>query len=124
MGGLASKRKGQKGERELINVWCEMAGIDKTPKHKRNSQATNWGGASTPDVTIPELSDCHIEVKNTKNASMPSWINKNNEDCPRGKTPIIAWKKERDGWYWVVPMLHLERFAVQVVEAFGWRVSK
>ena len=118
-----AKRKGNAGEREFITKWCDLTGIDKTWNHKRNTQATAYGGFHNADVNIPELSDIHIEVKNTKNASLPSWIEKNNEDCPPSKCPIIAWKKERDGWYWILKMEHLEKISVQVVEAFGWNVS-
>ena len=64
------------------------------------------------------------EVKNTKKALLPSWIEKNNDDCPRGKCPVIAWKKERDGWYWIIKMEHLEKISVQIVEAFGWEIKQ
>ena len=121
-----ARAKGKKGENDFINAFLKLIGRERGPKDRRQGQATAWGGMGKPDVSIPELSDLHIEVKNTKTFQFPAFVKQMREDCPPNKVMTLAYREQgRNDFFWLMFPLHdLEKFSCQCAEAFGWRLEK
>lgn len=121
-----SKRKGAAGEVGFINAFLKLIGRERGPKDRRQGQATAWGGMGNSDVSIPELSDLHIECKNTKNFSFPAFVKQMREDCPPSKVMTLAYREQgKADFYWLMfPLQDLEKFSCQCAEAFGWRLER
>jgi len=116
---MNSKQKGNRAEREIIDVLLAVLGRDRTPQDRRNYQFTNYGGTDNADVNIKGLEALHIEVKNTKNYSFPAFRKQVEADCPRHKVPVIAYRVQGEpGNFWLnLPIAKLEKFVREVYAA-------
>lgn len=105
MGGLMSRRKGRRGEREIIDLLqpvvnevydaCEIA-EENVPKLKRNSLQSDEGGSDV--AGLPWLS---IEVK--YHAKIPPgklkqfWL-QTLEQAGMQKVPVLFYRRNATGW--------------------------
>lgn len=95
MSGSHSNRKGKRGERELANLLREKGyTVQRTPQS---------GGAHIPGDLIgtPGL---HWEVKRQETARYPEWLRQAIADCPRGKLPVVAHRRNGEDWTVALPL--------------------
>mgnify|MGYP000505886399 CR=1 FL=1 len=121
-----ARAKGLRGESDFINAFLKLIGRERGPRDRRQNQATIFGGCNNSDVSIPELSDLHIEVKNTSTFKFPAWVKQMRKDCGPGKVMTLAYKEQgKAEFFWLMfPMNDLEKFSCQCAEAFGWRLER
>lgn len=126
MARINSRAKGIRGENSFIKTLLELLGREKTHKDRRNGQAVAHGGCDNPDVSLLGFERVHYEVKHTKSFQFPAWVKQVREDCPAHKVPVIAYKEpNKQDYFWLTfPLEKLEKFALEVVGAFGWEVSR
>jgi Holliday junction resolvase len=94
--GRASRNKGKVGEREVAEI-IRQFGMDAARAQQFK------GAAGAFDLNCPALEGLGfgVEVKNTKKALLDGWLAKAKESTEK---PLILWKRERDGWYAVLPL--------------------
>lgn len=91
--GKSSKRKGGSYELAIAKKFKEAFNIElvRTPSSggfKKDSRATNIkGDIANLDESIDFK--LHIECKNQKAWSLPSWLKQAEEDCPAGHYPTV-----------------------------------
>lgn len=93
--GKRAKRKGSNFERTIASIFGKRYGVElkRTPQSggfaKKSEKADDYRG----DITIVDtkkMLKLHIECKNTKTWTLPAWIKQAEEDCPKGRTPVIV----------------------------------
>lgn len=92
--GKRSKSRGRRVETDIV-YWLKEVGIETA---RRTSQFS--GKEGTSDVTIPELSNWHIEVKGHSSHVLPqsmlkSWVLQLRRDCPKDSKSVIIWQPNR-----------------------------
>lgn len=100
-----SRQKGARGERELAEELRKF-GYDA----RRGQQFK--GGADSPDVVCAGLDDYHIEAKRAEKTDLYAWMAQATRDAAEGKTPIVAHKKNRQGW---LVVMRLEDFLARTL---------
>ena len=90
---MNSKDKGKTGERELKTILEHLLRVEV----HRTGHLQGSGGHVVADVTIPSL-PLYIECKRCQKLSMPKWMEKAQEDCPKNKMPIVAWRQNHKDW--------------------------
>ena len=96
--GRRSRNKGSSYERIIARKFKEKynAELMRTPQSggfaKNNARAGDFRGDIVPVDDTIDLR-LHIEAKNQKNWSLPSWLKQAEEDCPEGKIPCIIFHK-------------------------------
>ena len=96
--GKRSKRKGSNYERDVAKKFKEAYNVDlvRTPQsggfHKKSGKADDYRGDIVPANSDVELA-LHIECKNTKTWSLPSWLKQSESDCPKDKIPVVVFHK-------------------------------
>lgn len=90
-----SRDKGARGEREVAALF-RAAGFkcDRTP----NSGGLMVKGDLVGDVPV------HVEVKRAERLKVPEWLAQARADAPAGVTPVLAFRRSREGWYGVLPL--------------------
>lgn len=93
--GRRSKAKGGNFERTVAKIMQEAFGIElvRTPQSggfaKKSEKAKDFrGDITTLDETVEFK--LHVEIKNCKVWSLTSWFNQAENDCPKGRTPIVV----------------------------------
>jgi hypothetical protein len=96
--GRGSKNKGANYERVIAQVFKEGYDLDlvRTPQSggfaKKSNKADEFrGDIITVDKDIELL--LHIECKDQKTWNLKDWLRQANEDCPKGKVPLVIMKK-------------------------------
>lgn len=101
MGGLASRNKGKRGEREVVNllqpvineVWSHFPQAGEPPLLQRNTLQSDRGG-----FDIVGLDWMAIEVKFQEQLNVKAWW----EQCVRqagiSKVPVLFYRKSRMEW--------------------------
>jgi hypothetical protein len=96
--GRGSKNKGASYERVIAQVFKEGYDLDlvRTPQSggfaKKSNKADEFrGDIITVDKDIELL--LHIECKDQKTWNLKDWLRQANEDCPKGKVPLVIMKK-------------------------------
>ena len=93
--GKRSKTKGNNFERDTAKKFKKAydAELVRTPQSggfaKKSAKADDFRGDIIPADEDIELS-LHIECKCQKTWSLPSWFKQAEEDCPKGKIPVIV----------------------------------
>ena len=96
--GKRSRNKGASFERTIAKKFKERYGVDlvRTPQSggfaKNVKKAVEFRGDVVSADNSIELV-LHIECKNTKSWSLPSWILQAESDCPEGKIPVVIFHK-------------------------------
>lgn len=86
-----SRDKGKRGELELVHVLKEK-GID---AHRTQQFC---GKAGDSDVVAEDLKLYHFEVKRVEKLVIDDAIEQAKRDCPEGKTPVVAHRRNRGEW--------------------------
>lgn len=94
MSGLASRRKGIAGEREVVELF-RAAGFD-------CDRVPNSGGLRFKGDLYGNL-PVHVEVKRYENWRMQEWIRQAEADAGE-RTPIVAARQSRGRWYATLPL--------------------
>ena len=96
--GKRSKTKGASYERTIAKKFCKAYGIEltRTPQSggfaKKSEKAEEFrGDIVSVDKDIDLM--LHIECKNHKSWSLPSWLKQANSDCPKGKVATVIFHK-------------------------------
>jgi hypothetical protein len=96
---LASRNKGKRGEREVINMLqpivdmlCKNAEVERIVL-ERDLMQSGRGGHDV--VGLPGLA---IEVKNCKTLALESWWKQTLQQAGSDKEPILFYKVARVGW--------------------------
>ena len=93
--GKRSKVKGSNFERDVAKKFKKAydAELVRTPQSggfaKKSAKADDFRGDIVPADEDIELS-LHIECKCQKTWSLPAWFKQAEEDCPKGKLPIVV----------------------------------
>lgn len=90
MGGLASRQKGQRGEREVAKL------IHDTLGHDTHRGFQSRGGSEQPDVV--GLPGHHVEVKRTEKLQIWAAMRQAEDDCDEASMPIVFARKSREPW--------------------------
>jgi hypothetical protein len=93
--GRASREKGGRGELEVAAAF-RLAGFDcdRSP----NSGGLRLKGDLYGDIPV------HLEVKRAERLKIPEWLAQAREDAPAGVTPVVAFRRNREPWYAVLPL--------------------
>lgn len=101
MGGLTSRNKGKRAEREVVNLlqpvinkvyeeWTD----EEPPELQRNLMQSHGGG-----FDIVGLEWMALEVKHHANLSnINSWWNQTLEQTGEGQEPVLFYRKDRVPW--------------------------
>ena len=94
---MNSRAKGCRGEREFRDVLRAMGFL----KAHRGQQFCGLKGNA--DVVCPEIPWAHFEVKRVQRGNPYDWVAQARHDA-KGKTPIVAHKRNHSEWLAVLPM--------------------
>ena len=91
--GKASKRKGDGGERELLEILQPYG-----EAHRNNQRYI--GGHDNPDISFT----CghhrfHVESKRTERLNLRAAIRQAERDAVEGNTPVVMHRRNREPWY-------------------------
>lgn len=98
--GRRSRCKGANYERDVAKMFKSAYNVDlvRTPLSggfaKKSEKADEYRGdisSADRDVKLK----LHIECKNSKSWSLPSWIKQAESDCPEGRTPIVVFHQHK-----------------------------
>lgn len=89
MGKINSKQKGKNGELEFSNL-CKEYGFN-----TRRSQ--QYAGINN-DADVVGIDGLHIEVKRVERLNISDAMNQSIKDKAVGEIPIVAHRKNREGW--------------------------
>lgn len=87
MSGLRSRRKGQSGEREVVEAF-RQAGF---PTARRCMQSQGAVGCDVEETPF------WLEVKRGKKVNVRTAIKQAAKDTD-GRTPIVVWRDDREPW--------------------------
>ena len=93
---INSNLKGKTGERDAVKFLRELGfNAERSQQYKGNSDSA--------DVTVPELSHIHIEVKRDQKIHLGTvaWHEafvQAVEDSEGLKTPVVLWRRNREAW--------------------------
>ena len=93
--GVMQRRKGASGERELFGLLRDELGVIV----ERNLSQTRNGGADS--LSLPGLA---IEVKRQETDWRESWWEQAIEQAGTARVPIVAHRRSRQPWRFVVPL--------------------
>ena len=88
--GATSKRKGKTGELEFSRL-CRDEGFNT----RRTAQYCGKTGEAADVVGLPYI---HVEVKRVERLQLSDAIAQAVRDCKDGKIPIVAHRKNNEGW--------------------------
>lgn len=95
MSGLASRRKGIAGEREVADLftakWWELRGLE---------GSGDWlaflpGSFRSDNRSSLSL---HLEVKRQERLRLPEWIAQAKAEAPSGVSPVVVFRQNRTEW--------------------------
>jgi len=93
-GGLAAKRKGERGEREVTEIINKITGEG---VKRKLGQAREGGGDADWGPFL-------LEIKNRTTVSMPEWQRQVCEAVKdTGQVPAVVWKRKGGQWWCAVP---------------------
>lgn len=83
--GLASRSKGQRGEREVAAIFRDAGFTDcyRTP---------NSGGLMIPG-DLMGLEGIHIEAKRAERWDVPGWLKQAHAEAPNDALPVLAFRR-------------------------------
>lgn len=90
------RSKGNRAEREIIDLLRSMGWAGA----RRNFQSGGQGGG---DV-IGGPGDVHIEVKHREACRIWEWIAQAHAEARPTDLPVVAFRRNRSGWYAAVPL--------------------
>lgn len=93
---VMQRRKGASGERELFNILRDELGVIV----ERNLAQTRAGGADS--ISLPGVA---IEVKRQEKPMQEAWWRQAQEQAQsESRTPVLAYRRSRQPWRFVVPL--------------------
>jgi len=104
------RRKGASGERELFNLLRDQLGV----MVERNLQQTRNGGADS--LSLPRLA---IEVKRCESEWRESWWTQAVTQAGSERVPVVAYRRSRQPWRFVVPLAWITDGASGRAECFA-----
>lgn len=90
-----SRTKGGAGEREVVAI-AHAHGLTAA---RRNFMSGGQGGGDI--LGVPGV---HIEVKRQERCSIWEWIKQATADARPTDTPVVAFRRNGDGWYAALPL--------------------
>jgi Holliday junction resolvase len=93
------RAKGANGERELFNLLADRLGT----VVRRNLSQTREGGADT--ISLPGIA---LEVKRQEELCVGSWWRQTVEQAGEDDVPVLAYRKSRQPWTFMVPLWWLQ----------------
>jgi Holliday junction resolvase len=90
-----SRNKGGVGEREVVAI-AHAHGLTAA---RRNFMSGGQGGGDI--IGVPGV---HLEVKRQERCSIWEWIKQARDEAPPADTPVVAFRRNGDGWYAAVPL--------------------
>lgn len=102
-----SRDKGKRGER-LFAEALRLLGFSA----RRGVQFS--GGAGSPDV-VTSLTGLHFEVKNVESLNIWAALEQASKDA-HDKVPVVAFKRNKSGWYLVIALEDLFSFAEEICD--------
>lgn len=97
--GKRSKNKGNNFERTVAKKFKKAYDEElvRTPQSggfaKKSAKADDFRGDIVPADEDVDLA-IHVECKNHKTWSLPAWFKQSEEDCPKGKIPVVIFHKD------------------------------
>ena len=88
--------KGKRGEREFAKYLRDNG----VPARRGQQHA---GGEDSPDV-VHLIDGVHFEVKRTEKLRLDEALRQACQDASVLDVPVVAWKKNRQGWVAILPM--------------------
>lgn len=96
--GKTSKRKGNTGERELLDI------LQQHGEAHRNDQRY-IGGFGNPDIAFTcGQHRFHVEAKRTERLNLHAAIRQAERDAVEGQTPTVMHRRNREPWYVTIPL--------------------
>lgn len=95
IGGKGRRAKGGKGEREVV----ELARAHGFTAARRNFMSGGQGGGDV--IGVPGV---HLEVKRQETCSIWKWLLQAGAEAPPTDTPVVAFRRNGDGWYAALPL--------------------
>lgn len=128
MGGLMSRNKGKRGEREIVDALQPIvnevyAAFDlDPPKLKRNTLQSDGGGSDI--AGLPWLA---LEVKYHENNFQEAWWRQTLEQAAQDRVPVLLYRRNGQKWKCVMfgllgePSLgHTVRVTVDIQSFLAW----
>lgn len=100
MSGRRSRNKGASGERELARVLRER-GFE-ARRGARNGVAGRDGGE---DISH-SIEGVWLEAKRAERVALHDWLKQAEADCPEGRRPVVAFRRNREPWRVVLGLDH------------------
>lgn len=104
MSGLASRRKGITGEREVADLftakWWELRGLE---------GSGDWLAflPRTSRLDMAESLSLHLEVKRQERLRLPEWIAQAKAEAPSGVPPVVVFRQNRAEWIAAIALADL-----------------
>lgn len=106
MGGLTSRNKGKRGEREVVQLLQAVIDAIQTPSEKprlqRNTLQSDGGG-----MDIVGLEGFALEVKYQETLNLEAWWRQTVDQAKGRLVPVLVYRKSRTPWrvrtYGVLP---------------------
>ena len=111
--GRSAKQKGANYERKIAKKFQEEYGVElkRTPQSGGfaygNEKAEDFRGDIIPIEKGVDLL-LHIECKNQNTWKLKEWLKQAEEDCPKGRIPVVVFHKQGTSKDYIV--LNLEDF--------------
>lgn len=125
MGGRSSRVKGAAGEREFFALSNDaLVGVE-WPYRDRSGRVFFRHPAPRHGRGQPDNSDPHgvlpvtVEVKRVEKPQFKRWIDKLKSEAREHQTPVLAWRKNNEGWT-VMPLMDETEWK----EYLRWKLQK
>lgn len=94
-----SRDKGKRGELEVAHLFTDNGlPARRTAQMQAGVWSDDEGACEHADVTAVLAPDLFVEVKRQETLRLPAWTRKAEADCPEGRTPIVAYRQNRQPW--------------------------
>ena len=98
--GKSSKLKGASYERVIAKKFKEKFGIElkRTPMSGGFSKGSSKADDFRGDITVVDKGvdfKLHLECKDHKAWSLPSWIRQAKDDCPQDRIPVVVFHRRQ-----------------------------
>lgn len=108
-----SKQKGNRGERELVNLFKEIG------LWAERSQQYCGRSGDAADVICRETPNIHWESKFTERLNLYGALDQAESDAKSGRIPVVAHRKTRKNW---VAILDLKQF-LEILKRGGYIIE-
>lgn len=113
MGGVNSRAKGQRGEREIVDFWKQLGWSDahRTPA----SGGMKWKGDVQGVGAAPYK--LHIEVKRNEALNIWAALKQAEKDAPADSIRTVHFRRNGTEWYVALPLTDFARIYPHALES-------